>query len=107
MWRDDQSMEGSTSMPLLADLLDDTELDMIFLANDGTIYHFVSNRRVPAGSILWGQKFGASTNISALATDGPSASRYTLQIIASMLFMLGGVIGNVFYHHRRRRLAKT
>jgi hypothetical protein len=93
-------------MPLLADLADDTELDLILLASDGTVYQCATNRRVPAGSILWGQKFGASGNTSAFANNGPSARRYTLQILAGFLVMLGSLAGNIFYHQRRRRMAR-
>ena len=106
LWKDDQSMAGPTSMPLLADLADDAELDMILLASDGTMYQCTTNRRVPAGSILWGQKFGAAGNTSALADNGPSARRYTLQMLAGFLVMLGSLAGNIFYHQRRRRMAK-
>jgi len=107
MWRDDQSMAGTTSMPLLADLSDDTELDLVLLANDGTVYHFVTKRRVPPGAILWGQKYGTPTNTSALITGGPSSIRYTLQIIVYIVVMLAVTTGNVFYHLNRRRMAKT
>jgi pSer/pThr/pTyr-binding forkhead associated (FHA) protein len=106
MWRDDQSMAGSTSMPLLADLADDTALDMILLGSDGTIYQFATNRRAPSSSIIWGQKFGAPTNTSALGSGGPSAGFYMLQILANIIVMLAVVAGNVFYHQSRRRLAK-
>jgi len=107
MWRDDQAMAGTTSMPLLADLLDDTELDMVLLASDGTIYNFATNRRVPGGSILWGQKYGTPANASALVNSGPSAGRYNLQIVASILAILTVAAGNVVYRQSRRRLAKT
>jgi len=106
LWKDDQSMAGPTSMPLLADLADDAELDMILLASDGTVYQGVTNHRVPAGGILWGQKFGAAGNTSAFVNTGPSAGRYTLQMLAGFIVMLAGLGGNIFYHQRRQRMAK-
>jgi pSer/pThr/pTyr-binding forkhead associated (FHA) protein len=106
LWRDERSMAGTTSMPLLADLLDDTKLDMLLLASDGTLYQFITNRRTPANSILWGQKYATSTNVTALNTNGPSAGRYSLQIAAGVLAILGAAAGNIIYRHSRRRLAK-
>jgi hypothetical protein len=93
-------------MFLLADLLDDTKLDMLLLASDGTLYQFITNRRTPANSILWGQKYATSTNVTALNTNGPSAGRYSLQIAAGVLAILGAAAGNIIYRHSRRRLAK-
>jgi pSer/pThr/pTyr-binding forkhead associated (FHA) protein len=107
MWRDDQALAGATSMPLLADLADDTALDMVLLASDGTIYQFATNRRAASGSILWGQKFGTATNTSALAGSEPAAGRYTLQIIVTIILTLTMVAGGLLYHQSRRRLAKT
>jgi hypothetical protein len=107
LWRDERSMAGTTSMPLLADLLDDTELDMVLLASDGTLYHFVTNRRTPANSILWGQKYANATNTSAVIASGPSSGRYNLQIIAGVLAIIGAATGNFIYRQSRRRLAKT
>ena len=106
LWQDAQTMAGPTSMPLLADLADDTDLDMILLASDGTVYQGITNHRLPAGSIGWGQKFGAAGNTSALLNRGPSARRYTLQMLLGFVVVLTAISGNIFYHQRRRRMAK-
>lgn len=107
LWRDDQALAGLTSMPLLADLVDDTDLDIVLLAHDGTINQFVTNRRTLGGSILWGQKFGNASNTSAPARSEPATGRYTLQILAGILVTLGLAAGNIFYHYNRRRLIKA
>lgn len=107
LWRDEQALAGLTSMPLLADLADDTDLDVVLLAHDGTIYQFVTNRRTLGGSILWGQKFGNATNTSAPASSEPATGRYTLQILAGILVLLSIAAGNIFYHYNRRRFIKA
>jgi pSer/pThr/pTyr-binding forkhead associated (FHA) protein len=107
LWRDDQALAGVTSMPLLADLSDDTKLDVILLASDGALHQFATNRRAPTGKILWGQKFGPATNTSALISSGPSALRYTAQMIINVIVMLAAITGNLIYHQSRRRLGKT
>ena len=106
LWQDAQTMAGPTSMPLLGDLSDDTDLDVILLASDGTIYQGITNHRVPAGSINWGHKFGAAGNTSALLNRGPAARRYTLQMFVGLAVALAAISGNIFYHQRRRRMAK-
>jgi pSer/pThr/pTyr-binding forkhead associated (FHA) protein len=106
LWRDDQTLAGVTSMPLLADLGDDTKLDVILLASDGALHQFATNRRAPSGKILWGQKFGPATNTSALISSGPSAFRYTVQMVINVIVMLAAVTGNFLYHQSRRRLGK-
>jgi len=106
LWQDTQTMAGPTSMPLLADLAADTDLDVIVLASDGTIYQGLTNHRVPTGSIVWGQKFGAAGNTSALPDREASALRYTLQMLGGFAVVLAALLGNIFYHQRRRRMAK-
>jgi pSer/pThr/pTyr-binding forkhead associated (FHA) protein len=106
LWRDDKSIAYVTSMPLLADLLDDTMLDMVLLSGDGIVYGFKTNRRVPGGGIWWGQKHGTSTNASAPAMGEPTAGRYTAQLILCGVVMLGVMAGNIIFHQRRRRYAK-
>lgn len=106
LWRDEQSIAYATSMPLLADLLDDTALDMVLLSGDGIVYSFKTNRRVPASSIWWGQKYGASTNASRPLLDEPAPGRYTAQLIFYGLVMIGVVAGNIIFRQRRRRYAK-
>ncbi len=106
LWQDKHTMAGPTSMPLLADLAADTDLDLIVLASDGTVYQGITNHRVPAGSIGWGHKFGAAGNTSALIKHGTSARRYTLQMLGGFVVVLAALSGNIFYHQRRRRMAK-
>ncbi|MGH7600513.1 MAG: FG-GAP-like repeat-containing protein, partial [bacterium] len=106
LWRDDRSIVYATSMPLLADLLDDTALDMVLLSGDGIVYSFKTNRRVPSGSIWWGQKYGASTNASRPLMDEPTPGRYTVQLIFCGLVMIGAMAGNIIFRQRRRRYAK-
>lgn len=106
LWQDAQTMAGPTSMPLLADLSDDTDLDIVVLASDGTIYQGITNHRISASSIGWGQKYGAAGNTSALRQHGPSARRYTLQMLIGLVVALAAISGNIFYHQRRRRMAK-
>jgi hypothetical protein len=106
LWRDEQSIAYVTSMPLLADLLGDTALDMVLLSGDGIVYSFKTTRRVPGGSIWWGQKYGASTNASRPLMDEPTPGRYTAQLVFCGLVMVAVAAGNVFFRQRRRRYAK-
>jgi hypothetical protein len=106
LWRDDHSIAYATSMPLLADLLDDTSLDMVLLSGDGIVYGFKTNRRVPGGSIWWGQKFGTPANTSTPSLGEPTPGRYTAQLIISGLVMTAVVVGNIIFRQRRRRYAK-
>ncbi|MDZ7289377.1 MAG: FHA domain-containing protein [candidate division KSB1 bacterium] len=105
LWRDERSLTSSFSMPLLADLFDDTLLDIVILSGEGTVYNFRTNRRVLAGSILWGQKYGTPTNISATTRD-PAVGSYNFTLIANSLVMFVVMAGNLLLHQRRRRLAK-
>ncbi|MDZ7361350.1 MAG: FHA domain-containing protein [candidate division KSB1 bacterium] len=107
LWRDDQVMANVTSMPLLADLSDDARLDVILLASNGAVHQFATNRRVPGGKILWGQKFGPLTNASALINIGPSALGYTVQMIIFVIVVLSAVTGNLLYQQSRRRLGRA
>jgi hypothetical protein len=106
LWRDDHSIAYVTTMPLLADLLDDTSLDMILLSGDGIVYSFKTNRRVPGGSIWWGQKYGTPTNASTPLMSEPTPGRYTLTLIVSGMVMIAVVAGNIIFRQRRRRFAK-
>jgi hypothetical protein len=79
---------------------------MVLLSGDGSVYGFKTNRRVPGGSIWWGQKYGASTNASAPAMDEPTSGRYTAQLIFCGVVMIGVMAGNIIFRQRRRRYAK-
>jgi outer membrane protein assembly factor BamB len=106
LWRDDKSVTSATSMPLLADLLDDTALDMVMMSGEGVVYAFKTNRRTPGGTILWGQKYGASTNASTPAMSHSGTGWYTFTLLANSLVMVAVAAGNVIFRQRRRRFAK-
>jgi pSer/pThr/pTyr-binding forkhead associated (FHA) protein len=106
LWRDDHSIVSITTMPLLADLLDDSSLDIILLSGDGIVYSFKTNRRVPGGSILWGQKYGTPTNASTPLMNEPKPGRYTVMLMVGALAMMAVVAGNITFRQRRRRFAK-
>jgi pSer/pThr/pTyr-binding forkhead associated (FHA) protein len=106
LWRDDRSIVSATTMPLLADLLDDTSLDMVMLSGDGIVYNFKTNRRVPGGSIFWGQKYGTSTNASTPLMSEPQSGRHTIILLMCSLMVLAVVASNVTFRQRRRRFAK-
>ncbi len=106
LWRDDRSIAYLTTMPLLADLLDDTSLDMVMLSGDGIVYNFQTSRRVPGGSIFWGQKHGTATNTSTPQMSEPQPGRHTIMLIFSSLMAAAMVASNIIFRQRRRRFAK-
>jgi len=107
LWRADQALPAFTSMPLLADLGDDTSLDIALLSSEATIYNFETSRRVPGGQIIWGQKFGTATNLSKLTDGGPTAGAYMLKLILNVIVLGAAVAGNIIFHQSRRRFLKA
>jgi hypothetical protein len=79
---------------------------MILLSGDGIVYSFKTSRRVPGGSIWWGQKYGTSTNASTPLMGEPTPGRYTAQLIFCVLVMVAVAAGNIIFRQRRRRYAK-
>jgi hypothetical protein len=107
LWEDPKTVKHPADMPLLADTGANNSLDILLLNYDGTTNDFRTNRRIPAGTIVWGQRFGDATNNSALHYIEGGAGTYTAALIFGITMIVLANVGNFWLRQSRRKFAKS
>ncbi|MCL4705019.1 FHA domain-containing protein [bacterium] len=107
LWEDHTVVKHPADMPLLADTGVNNTLDILLLNYDGTTNDFRTNRRVPAGTIVWGQRFGDAMNSTALNYVERSPGTYTAALIFGISMIVLVNLGNFWLRQSRRKFAKS
>jgi hypothetical protein len=90
------------SVPLVGDMDNNERLDILVLKSDGKFHNLGSNRKIPGGSIVWGQMFGNSRNTNLLSYIEPSTGKYHIFATLAVLMLLT-VVGLQFWLRKRRK----
>ncbi|MGH7495913.1 MAG: FHA domain-containing protein [bacterium] len=92
--------------PLLADLSNTAAIDILLVSADGLVHTFRSNRRVPAGTVVWGQQYGDATNLSKLTVTRFATGLWTTLMITSVTAIIAINATNFWLRWRRQSFAK-
>lgn len=106
LWESDGSRSDIVSAPLVADLDNDSHLDIVVMRKDGRVYKLRTNTRVKQSAVLWGQIFGNSKN-----TNLANFIRYPLsdynRTIATSAVLIVIVLGlQVYFRYKRQKLTQ-
>jgi len=102
-----EAMVAPREAPLLADLDDQAAADLVVVSAEGNVHAFQSNRRIPAGSLIWAQRFGGARHLSICALAQFPTQLWTASWIACLVAVAGINIWNGWIRLRRRRFAKS
>ncbi len=105
-WQERETIVVPREAPLLADLSDKAAVDILMVSADGVVHTFRSNRRVPAGTIIWGQRHGSSTNLSTLLVTHFPTGTWTALLVGSIFALVAINAAKFWIQQRRRRFAK-
>lgn len=99
LWKTNfQGKNPPATTPIVADLDNDSYMDILVVRSDNNLYQYRSNVRYPAGTILWGQRFGNSQNNGNVPPIKLSNTGYNINIILALLIILGiGITNFIFY----------
>jgi pSer/pThr/pTyr-binding forkhead associated (FHA) protein len=106
LWQERETIIVPREVPLLADLSDKAAVDILMVSADGVVHTFRSNRRVPAGTVIWGQRYGAATNLSALTVTRFKTGKWTALMLLSAVAIVAINATNFWVRWRRQRFAK-
>ena len=106
MWQEREAIVVPREAPLLADLSNKAAVDILMVGADGSVHTFRSNRRVPAGTIIWGQRYGGPANLSLLTATHFPAGAWTVLLAGSVIAVAAVNVANFWLRQRRRRFAK-
>lgn len=107
LWEEHKALKHPADMPLLADAGANNTMDILVLNYDGTVNDFRSNRRVAAGTIVWGQRYADATNRAAVTYVERTTGAYDATLIFSAGVILLANLGNFLLRQRRRKFAKS
>lgn len=84
------------SPPLVADLDNDNNLDILVLRSDGRFWKIATNSLTLGSTVMWDQMYGNHMNTGFASQIHPEASRYNIMILISALMMLAVAAGYAF-----------
>lgn len=84
------------SPPLVADLDNDNNLDILVLRSDGRFWKITTNSLTLGSTVMWDQMYGNHMNTGFASQIHPEASGYNIMIVISALMMLAVAAGYVF-----------
>ena len=105
LWRGRRNTAARTGMPLLADMRRNTRLDIVSLGTDGVVYTHRTNRRVAAGTVAWGQRYGAASNLVLATSNRGTAQKYVAAMIACFILIAFANLVMFTVRRQRRNLA--
>ena len=106
IWQEREAIVVPREAPLVADLSNKAAVDILMVSADGKVHTFRSNRRVPAGTIIWGQHYGNASNLSNLTVTRFATGLWTSLVISSATAIVAINIANFWIRRRRRSFAK-
>jgi hypothetical protein len=105
-WQEREAIVVPREAPLLADLSNKAAVDILMVSADGQVHTFRSNRRVPAGTVIWGQHYGNASNLSNLTVTRFATGLWTTLMISSVTAIVAINAANFWIRRRRQRFAK-
>ncbi len=105
LWEDRQIIINPGEAPLLADLGDDAVLDIVLFGADGVAHTFVTNRRVPFSSVIWGQRYATASNVAMLEAPPTHAGFYTFLLIIAHILLIAAYLAPFLIRRQRKRFA--
>ncbi len=92
--------------PVVADIDQDSFMDILIIRNDNSIYRYTTNSKYPKGTIRWEQRFGNAKNncytqAVILATTG-----LTIQIIISLVLIVGIIVFNLISLRKQNTISR-